>query len=280
MTLDIGPGLHGDIPNEVYHAGPGVSRSDLWTIYTKTPAHYRFGEKKESKALDFGTASDMAILDPELFEERVMMGPEDRRGNRWKDAEASAISLGKLLLTGPDYEACLQMRDVVHANAYLHRLITQGQPLAGQSGYWRDAETGKFCKFRPDLIRKDLGVMLDLKTTRSAAARTFASSVLEYGYHAQEAWYSAGYEACGLGSLNGFVFLAMEKEAPFAFRLYELPPSIVAEGHLAMRSALALYAQCEETDEWPGYDEAVTELPIPRWGYKLTPAPDGEDDGE
>ena len=74
-------------------------------------------------------------------------------------------------------------------------------------------------------------------------------------------------------SVDAFLFLAVEKKDPFAFAIYELPPSIVAEGVAKMRKALAVYAECQRTDTWPGYSSNVTELEFKRWAYSETEAP-------
>ena len=275
MTTAFAPGIHPGIDDDAYHGGPGISKSGLWTIYTKSPAHYRFAPSRETAAFALGKAAHVAILEPETFEARVMRGPDNRRGNNWKDAEAEATNSGRLLLTSGDYDTGLLMRDAVHADARISAIITGAGAQVEASGFWIDEETGVLCKCRPDLYRPDLGIMLDLKSTASAHPDDFARSVINYGYHAQEAWYSDGYRALGQ-PVDGFVFLAVEKTDPFVCALYELPPSIVAEGQAIARKALARYAECAAADQWPGYSGEITELTFKRWSYQET-QPDMEE---
>lgn len=274
VTVDpkIKPGIYHGIPNEAYHAGPGISKSGLWTIQTKSPAHYKYGERETKKEFDFGEACHLAILQPDDFEKKVMRGPDDRRGNRWKDMLDFCKTEGKLLLTGPDYDSVLSIRDAVHADAWINAIITGGTPEIEASGYWIDEETGALCRCRPDLWRDDLGIVIDLKSTRSAHPDEFARGVVNYGYHAQEAHYSDGWRALGK-DVQGFVFLAWEKDQPFAYGVYELPPSIVDEGRAAIRAAMKTYAECDQTGVWPAYGDGVQELSFKRWAYRLTDAP-------
>lgn len=272
MSNTVDPGIYADLDNDAYHGGPGISKSGLWTIYTKTPAHYRFAEREEKAHFDFGTACHFAILEPEKFETSVMRGPKDRRGNNWKDAQAEATNSGRLILTEGDYDGVLTIRDAVHADAWLNALIASPHSEIEHSGYWIDPETGVLCRCRPDLYRSDLGVMVDVKSTVDAGPGAFARSVVNYGYHAQEAFYSDGYRALGR-PVEGFVFLAWEKKSPFVTARYELPPSIVEDGRQICRKALARYAECAAADQWPGYSEQITELTFKRWSYQEIDAP-------
>lgn len=269
ITTTFKTGIYPTLDNDAYHSGPGISKSGLWTIYTKSPAHYRSAPRKVTNAFDIGQAAHIAILEPETYEARVIRGPDDRRGNKWTDASAYAASIGKLLLTSSDYDKGLLMRDAVHADVRIHAIITGGTAQIEHSGFWTDPVTGVLCKCRPDLYRPDLGIMLDLKSTISAHPDDFAKSVINYGYHAQEAWYSNGYRANGQ-ALEGFVFLAIEKADPFVCALYELPPSIIADGDAICRKALDHYAECLRTDTWPGYSGEITELSFKRWAYSET----------
>jgi exodeoxyribonuclease VIII len=101
---------------------------------------------------------------------------------------------------------------------------------------------------------------------------------VDLGYHAQEAFYTDGWRALDQ-QVDAFVFIAVEKTDPFAFAIYELPPSIVEEGRARIRDALSVYAECKRTDQWPGYGAGVQELSFPRWAYTMIDAPtalDGE----
>lgn len=267
------PGIYFDLPNEDYHSGPGVSKSGLWTLQTKSPAHYRFAERETNAAFDFGTACHLSVLEPNAFETQVHRGPDDRRGNKWKDVAEFCASDGKLLLTSGDFDAALAVRDAVHADQWISSVITGGKPLIEASGFAVDEVTGELVRVRPDLYREDLGIILDLKTTASAHPDAFARSVVDYGYHAQEAIYSDVWRSLGK-PVEGFVFLAIEKKTPYAKGVYELPPSIVEEGRSLMRAALDTYHTCRERDEWPAYGDGVQELSFKRWAYRMTEAPD------
>lgn len=271
------PGIYFDLPNEAYHSGPGVSKSGLWTIQTKSPAHYRFEEREQKNHFDFGEASHLAVLQPDEFEARVYRGPDDRRGNKWKDTAEWCAREGKLILTAGDYDAVLAIRDAVHADAWINSIITGGKPVIEASGYWIDEQTGELCRCRPDLYREDLGIIIDAKSTISAHPDAFARSVINYGYHAQEAIYSDGWRALGK-PVDGFVFLSWEKKSPYAHAVYELPPSIVEEGRAMMRAALDTYSSCRKSDTWPAYGEGVQELSFKRWAYRMTEAPDAIDE--
>ncbi|MGZ2448274.1 hypothetical protein ACVIRO_001028 [Rhizobium ruizarguesonis] len=276
------PGIYEGIPNEAYHAGPGISKSGLWTIYEKTPAHYKFPPVKEettqTKAIkDFGTAAHLAILEPESFERKVVRGPKDRRGNKWTDLEEACALDGRLLLVEQAYDDVLAIRDGVHADSWINAILTSGDGMNEATGYAIDPVTGELVRVRPDRYRRDLRIIIDVKSTESARPEDFARSVTNYGYHSQEAFYSDTWQSLGM-PVDGFIFIAWEKKSPFAKAVYELPPAIVEEGRAIMRQSLDKYAECKKANHWPAYGDGVQELSFKRWAYKLTPPPEGMDE--
>ncbi len=90
------------------------------------------------------------------------------------------------------------------------------------------------------------------------------------GYHAQESWYSDGWDAAGGGAVDGVVFIVGATDYPHLCAAYELTPGAVEEGRLAMRKALLTYRDCRRAESFPGYQEAVQELDLPGWAYKET----------
>jgi|VirMetMinimDraft_7_1064189.scaffolds.fasta_scaffold00089_33 exodeoxyribonuclease VIII len=278
------PGIHLNIANEDYHAGPGISKSGLWTIATRTPAHFRYGERKDSAAFDLGTAAHLALLEPHEFEGQVVAGPEDRRGNKWKDAELQAAAQGAILLTAGDYDKAMRIRDAGECNATL-RDLRRGA-VCEASGYAIDPETGMLCRCRPDAFNAAAGVILDLKTTTDGGRDAFGRAAANFGYHVQEAFYSDVWHAAGRiahvggkplhARVDAFIFVVIEKTAPFLVSCYELAPSAVDEGRETYKRALDTYARCVAADEWPGYPEDPEPLDIPPWAYRNTVRPQVE----
>ena len=260
-------GIHTDLPDGQYHADRSFSRSFAWKAYSKTWAHAVGEEQKESNAFDVGHGIHVSILEPERFEDAVLRGPIDRRGNRWKEARACADDCGALLLVDKDYDAVLAVRDAVHADYGLHNIITGGQAAVENSAIWVDKETGERCRVRPDLVRPDLRIMLDLKSSVSAAHRDVQKYVATYGYHLQDAMYRHGWESAGGGEIEGYVFLVVEKEPPYEHALFELDETASHEGWLIFRRMLDEYHQCKQTGVFPGYARQVQDLSLPPWAY-------------
>ncbi|HAW0837665.1 TPA: exonuclease VIII, partial [Escherichia coli] len=96
IVEDIEPGIYYGISNENYHAGPGVSKSQLDDI-ADTPALYLWRKNApvdttKTKTLDLGTAFHCRVLEPEEFSNRFIVAPEfNRRTNAGKEEEKAFL---------------------------------------------------------------------------------------------------------------------------------------------------------------------------------------------
>lgn len=258
-----------DLSAGEYHAHPARSKSYLWKLYTETPAHAELSARKPTPAMDLGTAVHMATLEPHLFHEKIIRGPDDRRGNKWKDALEEGAAYGKLVLTSGDFDKALLMGDAARKIPVVAQLA-ESQVLFEASAFWTDPETGVECRCRPDIYSPAMEVMADLKGTGDASASFWARNAANLGYHAQESWYSGGWTRAGGGTVDGFIFIVIEDEFPHLSAVYELTPRAVEEGRAVMAKALAAYKKCRDSGIFPGYPDTVQELDIPAWAYRET----------
>ena len=258
-----------DLSAGEYHAHTARSKSYLWKLYSETPAHAQHNVVKPTPSMDLGTAVHLAVLEPHRFEESVIRGTDDRRGNKWKDVLEEAAAYGKLALTSGDYDEAIRMGDAARKVPVV-RQLAESQVINEASAFWTDPSTGIECRCRPDIYCPAMEIMADLKGTGDASPAFWARNAANLGYHAQEAWYTDGWQAAGGGAVDGFVFIVIEDEEPHLTAVYELTPRAVAEGRAAMTKALASYKACRESGVFPGYPDAVQELDLPGWAYRET----------
>ncbi|EJJ3226224.1 PD-(D/E)XK nuclease-like domain-containing protein, partial [Salmonella enterica] len=155
---DIQPGIYYDIPNEAYHAGPGVSKSQLDDI-ADTPAIYLWRKNapvdtEKTKTLDTGTAFHCRILEPEEFSKRFIIAPEfNRRTSAGKEEEKTFLEecarTGRTVLTAEEGRKIELMYQSVMALP-LGQWLVESAGYAESSVYWEDPETGILCRCRPD----------------------------------------------------------------------------------------------------------------------------------
>ncbi|EPK6761066.1 exodeoxyribonuclease VIII [Escherichia coli] len=269
IVEDIEPGIYYGISNENYHAGPGVSKSQLDDI-ADTPALYLWRKNApvdttKTKTLDLGTAFHCRVLEPEEFSNRFIVAPEfNRRTIAGKEEEKAFLmecaSTGKMVITAEEGRKIELMYQSVMALP-LGQWLVESAGHAESSIYWEDPETGILCRCRPDKIIPEFHWIMDVKTT--ADIQRFKTAYYDYRYHVQDAFYSDGYEA-QFGVQPTFVFLVASTTIEcgrYPVEIFMMGEEAKLAGQLEYHRNLRTLADCLNTDEWP----AIKTLSLPRW---------------
>lgn len=258
--------------DEEYHdpANPAVSRSFLWTGYSRSWAHAKFGKAKETKSMDFGHLAHTAILQPDMLESLYIACDGDPAKNTkvWKEFAEEAALLGLTPLKASEWKDAIGVRESVMRTPEVRRMLGDN-PIIEQAGYAVDPTTGLLTRCKPDAYNERLAIIGDIKTAADARVSKWQWSVLRYGYHFQEAHYRVVWEEVGM-PVNGFVFFVVEPDPPYAISVVELAPEWVEEGYAIRAKALAAYAECKKTNTWPAYAPGVQLLELPPSGFVET----------
>lgn len=243
------------LPHEEYRAAEGVSRSELHML-AKSPLHYKYAEehpREATAAMFFGSALHCFVLEPERFtEEYIVVGKIDRRTKEGKAQLAEIEASGKLPISEEDMTTINEMANSIQANPYAAKLLSGEHEV---SYFTTDPTTDIKVKCRPD-CRTDLGgisVIVDLKTTKNAQTDSFARSCIDYGYDLQAAMYKQIVDEVE-GKPHRFVFIAIEKEPPYACNVLEADELMLRKGAEDLRKYLLTLAECCRTGNWYGYN--------------------------
>jgi hypothetical protein len=260
------------LTNEEYHAAPGVSKSKLDAIANRSPLHY-WAEyedpnrvRETTKALDAGQAIHTAILEPDMLLERVACEPEcDRRTKVGKEI-AAAFELenaGKIILKNEVYQTVLALRDACYRHPVASGLLALGK--AEQSYFATDAETGELVKCRADYIHDDGSMIVDVKSAVDASPWGFGKAAASYRYPVQASWYMDVIAAATGRRPQHFVFLAFEKEYPYAIGVYYAAADVIERARETARRDFLKILHHKRTDTWPDYGTDVLQLQLPAW---------------
>ena len=275
MTLK--PGIHPDIPAEVYHADPApepslsagiahrlISQSPLhaWTRHPRlNPAH----QEQERGILDFGSAAHALLLQGlDICE--VIEAP-DWRTAAAREARDAARKSGLIPLLRKDWDRMVELCETVK------RQIAQldvaplpfhdGQPE--QTLIWKEPN-GVWCRARVDWLHSAGDVIDDAKSTGTSASpfvwsrnRLFAD-----GKDIQAVFYRRGLKAL-TGIDATWRFIVFETEPPYALSVISLAPTAIELAERKVDRALELWKRCLESDTWPGYPTEVAYAELPVW---------------
>lgn len=266
----IKPGIY-DISIEDYHRGPGISRSGLME-FKRSPYHYwykylnpDYKPEPPTPAYILGNAFHTYVLEPHKFDKRYFVMPELNKATkegkaRWQKIQSE---LGqRKILSMSHYQIMQRMAESFQK----HELASQFLEKANveQSIYWIDPETNILCKCRPDILRPNL--IADLKTTINGSAKAFSKAIYDYGYHIQAAMIQGALLEIKKVKLNDFLFLVIEKSAPYAISIYQLDQASIEQGRQEFKQLLSRYKHCLETNAWPAY--AIQTISIPLYGFQ------------
>jgi len=227
-----------------------ISKSGLDKIH-RSPAHFKTPQK-ETDAMRIGRVAHEYILEGV---KNFVTSPFDsfrtKEAREWRDAQTLPI------ITAAEIETIHAMREAVKRHPEAARLLSDGQ--AEQTFFFDEPTTGAPCRCRTDWMTGD-GVIVDLKTTTDASPKGFAKAVQKFRYHVQDAFYTDGVEASTGCRPTDFVFIAVEKTAPFGVGVYRLSEGLREEGRDLYLDNVATWLQCTERDEWPAYSNEIIEI--------------------
>jgi len=256
---------------EAYHSGKGESRS-LILEALRSAAHYASARETPrgdpTPAMIVGAATHTAVLEPDRFGARYEIEPDDhaRRNSNAYKAWAGAVDPTKEILKPEEGGLVRRMAQEIRSKPVASRLLDGGIPE--RSYYWTDPKTGLLCRCRPDWLREDDRVIVDLKTAKDASFRGFKRATEEHKYHMQAAFYLDGIKAV-TGHEHSWVFLVVEKSDPFAVAYYSLSKMDIEDGRALYRHGLSIIAEARKTGLWDGYPQEVQELVLSPWASQI-----------
>lgn len=243
---------------EEYHAGPGVSKSQLDQI-AESPATYIWAKNapvdvEKTKPFDIGKAIHCLLLEPDEFESRFIIAPPfNRRTNAGKAEEAEFLAncaeLGKTVMDAEDGRKLYLMRDSVMAHPDARKLLER-EGHSEASFYWIDPETEELCRVRPDRHLSNYPVMLDVKSVDDMGR--FERHVEEFRYHVQDAMYSEGFYRV-MSEQPEFYFLAVSTSVNcgrYPVRVRPLTDDWRDAGKDLYRRDLSNFHECRVNNDW------------------------------
>lgn len=257
--------------NEDYHSSAGWSKSQLWDHASRGSRYFylrhvaRSIKPEESAALSHGTRLHRWLeVGDQLFNELVCP-PQDtltetgligKKALQWAAEHApdrQVVSWRELAQLSREVDSIREHRAA--------RRLLESAVAHEVSVRWRSPD-GDLLRCRPDLVTEEAWV--DLKTTREAdILSSFWKSVMDYGYHAQDAHYQWGMEGAGMEA-RPLVFIVVSTTGVHECHVVTLPQELVAEGRRRLLQSLADIRLRMDLDYWmPDRHGEVVELPIP-----------------
>lgn len=273
MNAPMKPGLY-TMSAEAYHADPApepsLSASIAKILLAQSPYHAMLAHPRlngaykpdHSSRLDLGSAAHALLL--ERDDTRITWVPHDD----WRTGAAKALrdeaqASGRMAVLSKHQLQLEQM--VVIARQFLFDselgdILDTG--TAEQTMLWHEA--GVWCRGRCDLVSADRKVILDYKTTDSAAPNAFIRQIGNMGYDLQAQLYTRGMGAIAQ-VFPEFIFLVQEIESPFACSLVGLSNAYKEIGQSKVMRAIQAWGKCLHSRTWPSYPNNIHYAEPPAW---------------
>lgn len=262
------------IPNQLYHQGPGVSRSAIKTIITESPLHYKYSKdhpKPATEAMDVGQLFHTCVLEPEHMDRRFAVLPEGetyrkKENKTWRDEQ---IKAGKTVVRRSDHQDVLAMVESVRSHPAASAMLQKVEGISYEKAiYYVDPTTGLLCKIKVDVLINSpkLKLLADVKKCADASPAGFRKACGNFYYDMQAGMYLDGANhGLNTGDFESFVFICVENKPPYATACYEATPEMVMTGRELYMAGMEKFKECTASGIWPGYSNKISPVDLPAW---------------
>ena len=277
VSTTAAQGLVHDLPDEEYHAMPGLSATGMkWLL--RSPKHYRerMDHRLETAAFDLGHCVHAKVLGVGMG---VVVIPEDKlskSGTTGTDAARefikSARAEGLVPVKAEVIAEVDRIAEAVLANPKAAALLA----LPGDvevSMFADDPDTGVPLRGRLDKLANlpdGRVINVDLKSAGDVRRRKVQRTIEDFGYDIQSETYKHLLRLTGHDGVAPTHLIFVETDPPHEVRVVQLAHEDWIEGgRRKMRRAIDTYARCIATGQWPGDDDApgAAEPIVPRPYY-------------
>lgn len=275
--MTLGPGIHFNIPADVYFADPcerpSLTQSIAKIIVDRSPlhawhAHPRLNpdyKSDDDTKFDVGNVAHAMMIG--RGKKVVAIDFPDWRTNAAKEARAKAAEQGVIAVLGKHYALASRMVDAAReqlAIRGLEHLFRDGNGevvLAAQ-------EDDIWLRQMVDWLTPDLRTFVDMKTTdMSVAPHALPRMMANAGWHVQAAMSERLLDVLdpeGAGRRR-FLFVAQETEPPYCLNVAEITEGALTIGRKQIDHAVEIWRACMRSGRWPGYPLEVLTPTLP--GY-------------
>lgn len=266
------------VPATAYHADevgdrPTLSASIAHVLLTRSPLHAWHNHPKlnpnyqrtvEDK-YDLGTVCHAALLEGSAEACTAVLNYDNWRTNDAKAERDEARAAGLIPMLAKDWDTVQAMYEAARRQLDSGKWdpvpFTGGKPE--QCVVWD--EDGVACRALVDWIHDGNAHCSDYKTTAASAnPDKWDRTMFGIGGDLQAVFHSRGVEEV-TGINPTFRFVVQETSAPYALSVVDLAPGILEIAEHKMDLALAVWKDCLERDEWPGYPARVATLELPAY---------------
>lgn len=237
--MPIAPGIYPDLSNEDYHADQTAISSSGMQTFLSSPARFEWEREnphliERTKPMIEGGIAHTAILEPQFFEDRYLVAPDEyydektkenkpfdnKRGNKWgKEFVVEAEMQGKVPLLRNECDVYFEMREMVAKHPIARKILVEAK--CEQSFFAMDEEYGVMIKSRPDIWCGDL--IVDYKTTTCdpADAEAWAREMAKHKYYIQGFFHAKALTLATGQEITGVGYIVQQKSPPYFVEFIE-----------------------------------------------------------
>lgn len=263
-----------------YHADRfRVSRSQIVSFLESPYGYFKqhiernsAWQKKSTSAMDFGSACHEAIFIHRDAMQAFAVIPDDVLNNDGAKVGKAYLAWkrenpGKLYLKEQEAASWLEMWAAIQDSATASKLLMGNyhDALAEFTIHW----TFEGVDLRARIDRYIPGfAIIDLKTCNNADEHAIVREIIDRKLHIQAGVYQWAVELA-TGEKLPFIFVFVEKSAPFRVVCREIPQDWIDDGMLQVWDGLRRMQRCADSGEWPrNSDPEIRPVTRPRYDTK------------
>lgn len=261
-----------------YHAMKNAVHSSSLSSILKSPhayKHYLMNKRIATKAMNFGRVAHEAILEGSKFLSRYIVEPkfegltqdgkmssQSKAAKQAKQEWHDSLDAGVQVVTQDELDKLRWMIDSITSHPIASKVLSDG--VSEAKGTWRDPATGLLCVMQADFFSQTMG-LVEVKTTTSCEMHDFMNAIQNYKYYLQIMFYAEGIAQITGKAPSNISWVAVESQAPYECRIYEIGPIYEDIGKYWVKKCLLKIKNCIDTGEFAQAQNVIEDAMPPKY---------------